>query len=108
MSKRAMVCSGSCDMLACVPLCACRATGAPGVVGSSPSAEEVDVDEEGHIEVACTAHTNTGVRSLVKSVIRGLKVCTAGQAAAASVQVASASSCGRSGSAAAQHALSIE
>jgi hypothetical protein len=45
-------------------------------VGSSPSAEEVDVDEEGHIEVACTAHTNTGVRSLVKSVVRGLKVCT--------------------------------
>ncbi|KAF6263157.1 phosphatidylinositol 3 and 4-kinase-domain-containing protein [Scenedesmus sp. NREL 46B-D3] len=50
-----------------------QSNGASGVVGSSPSAEEVDLDEEGHIEVACTAHTNTGVRSLVKSVIRGLK-----------------------------------
>lgn len=58
-----------------------RATGAPGVVGSSPSAEEVDVDEEGHIEVACTAHTNTGVRSLVKSVIRGLKALQEPEAA---------------------------
>lgn len=29
---------------------------------------------EGHIEVACTAHASTGVRRLVKSVVRGLKV----------------------------------
>jgi len=28
---------------------------------------------EGHIEVACTAHASTGVRRLVKSVVRGLK-----------------------------------
>jgi hypothetical protein len=50
------------------------------------------LDEEGHIEVACTAHTNTGVRSLVKSVIRGLKVCTrAGSSSSSSKRMAAAS-----------------
>lgn len=60
---------------ACCPvLCVCRATGGPGVVGSIAASGDLDFDGQGHIEVCCTAHTNPGVRSLVKSVIRGLKV----------------------------------
>lgn len=53
----------------------CRATGGLGVLGSNAGSGEFDAaDDHGHIEVACTAHTTTGVRRLVKSVIRGLKV----------------------------------
>jgi len=43
-------------------------------VGSLASTD-LDVEGQGHIEVACMAHVNHGVRRLVKSVIRGLKVC---------------------------------
>ncbi|KAF8072520.1 PI4KG7 [Scenedesmus sp. PABB004] len=49
-----------------------RASGGRGVVGSAASGD-LEAEGEGHIEVACTAHTNTGVRRLVKAVIRGLK-----------------------------------
>lgn len=34
----------------------------------------VEQELEGHVEVACTAHASTGVRRLVKSVVRGIKV----------------------------------
>lgn len=55
--------------------CVCRATGGQGVVGSSAASGELHMEsDQGHIEVACTAHTTAGVRRLVKSVIRGLKV----------------------------------
>lgn len=45
------------------------------MVGSIAVSGELELEgDQGHIEVACTAHTTTGVRRLVKSVIRGLKV----------------------------------
>ena len=41
-------------------------------MGSVTGSSEQEL--EGHIEVACTAHASTGVRRLVKSVVRGIKV----------------------------------
>lgn len=41
-------------------------------MGSASGSGEQELD--GHIQVACTAHASTGVRRLVKSVIRGIKV----------------------------------
>lgn len=38
------------------------------------SADLVELEGAGHIEVTCMAHVPHGVRRLVKSVIRGLKV----------------------------------
>jgi hypothetical protein len=51
-----------------------RSGGCPGLVGSAVSSWEVELGSQGHVEVACTAHASTGVRRLVKAVIRGLKV----------------------------------
>ena len=42
------------------------------MMGSVARSSEQELD--GHIEVACTAHASTGVRRLVKSVVRGIKV----------------------------------
>ena len=56
-------------VLACCP----RAGGTSGVLGSV-SSMETEVGPIGHIEVCCTTHTTPGVRRLVKSVVRGLKV----------------------------------
>eukprot|EP00879_Flechtneria_rotunda_P003896 GHRR01004136.1.p1 GENE.GHRR01004136.1~~GHRR01004136.1.p1 ORF type:complete len:856 (+),score=330.29 GHRR01004136.1:2389-4956(+) len=50
-----------------------RASGAVGMVGSTVSTVDSETEGSGHLEVACTAHTTSGVKRLVKSVIRGLK-----------------------------------
>ncbi|KAF5832392.1 phosphatidylinositol 3 and 4-kinase-domain-containing protein [Dunaliella salina] len=54
-----------------------RSSGAAGVLysGISAGAEERNKRSDAEIEICCTAHTNTRVRHLVKSVIRGLKAC---------------------------------
>lgn len=48
--------------------------GGTGLMGSVSGSVEQEL--EGHVEVACTAHASTGVRRLVKSVVRGIKVRT--------------------------------
>ncbi len=53
------------------------------MMGSAVGSSEQEL--EGHIEVACTAHASTGVRRLVKSVVRGIKVCAFKAVAAAPV-----------------------
>jgi len=54
-----------------------RSSGAAGVLysGTSAGTEERHKRSDAEIEICCTAHTNTRVRHLVKSVIRGLKAC---------------------------------
>lgn len=49
-----------------------RGGSGPGLMGSVSGGNGQEL--EGHVEVACTAHASTGVRRLVKSVVRGIKV----------------------------------
>jgi len=57
------------------------------------SADLVELEGAGHIEVTCMAHVPHGVRRLVKSVIRGLKVGGPGSVAQGAAIDASPRAC---------------
>ncbi|KXZ44780.1 hypothetical protein GPECTOR_62g895 [Gonium pectorale] len=52
-------------------------SGCSGVLGPKTTSEDLDttLNRDCKIEICCTAHPSTAVRSLVKSVIRGLRAC---------------------------------
>lgn len=62
-----------------------RGGSGPGLMGSVSGGNGQEL--EGHVEVACTAHASTGVRRLVKSVVRGIKVRVSSTAAHAWLRV---------------------
>ncbi|GAX75569.1 hypothetical protein CEUSTIGMA_g3012.t1 [Chlamydomonas eustigma] len=50
-------------------------SGTSGIVGAQRMVDDTGISKRSQIEVCATAHTNSAIRRLVKSVIRGLTAC---------------------------------